>query len=1245
MATETIDKVQVEVEATAKGTSAVFQQLGNQLKTLQRALGAIDTSKLQKATDIKMPQVSPKVDTSGLSKAERQIDSSLSKIRDRITSIQPLFEAALKGDSSSATSFGRKAMSIEGDIDVLRSRLEELKDVKLPTAEFTTLDNNIGKTQTTLENLVAKEQEMKNSGVSQDSSEWINLQTQIGNAKDELNGFISQQQQMVAEGTDSYNPFKNYGVALDGLENKLGIARVAIAGLQDKANEGGSEKFAGIKAGLDAIMHKASGAAIALAKLTGSGIIKGFRGIANAVSSIKKRLSEASDSGLGKFKKGFMTVLKYGLGIRSLYVLFRRLKEAIKDSFAQLQTSGAFFETTKANIEGLKNALLTLKYQFGAAFEPIFNVIAPALQTLINYLVSAMNALSAFFAKVTGKSTYSKVKSVTAAVAGNTGAAAKNAKELNKQLQGFDELNNLTSNSGGGGGGGAGGGGGESAMYEEANVDDALGDFGKRLAEAIKKGDWKAVGSIISQKLTEVMEDIPWNKIFKKAENFGKNLANFLNGLITPELFSALGKTIGNAIKTKLTFLNSFGETFDWKNFGNSIAAGINGFVSTNPLKLAAKTINTWSKGILDALITAVDNVSWKTIAKHIADFLADLDLKGIGTRLGKLVNSIANAIYDLVSNKDTWINLGTKIADGINGFVSTTDWGKVAFTLSALVSGLISAVSNLVQKTNWDAVGSAVVEMIAGIDWEKLLGNSVVLLGAIIKGLLSLFLGIGSKLSEKLAKAFESVGADTLAGFFKGISDNIKESTKWVKEKFDIFIKAVKDFFGIHSPSTVFAKIGANCIDGLKKGFTTAISKLKSWIKTNITGKIVGFFSGVKDIVVDVKGKVDSSFEKAKEAWESVKTKTETLIAEAKEKVKGALNTLQSKWNDWKPALKELWTSAKEKAKETIEGIKTTWNNWKDTTKELWTSTKQKVGETIEGVKSIWDTWTGKDQTEKTLTTKVEGVSNIKDAKTEWDKIPKEGIATKKLAGKWDSASWKEVGKKWKTIEDKNATVTLESKGLDSITNAYNNLTNKDISIGFSDSFTVPFKAAWNGVAGAVNQAINEINKNFKKNIPAAPTLAKGGSYYGNAWHNIPQYANGTLDALKHGTIFAAGEAGPEVVGHINGRTEVLNRSQIASTVFQAITNGMKQFKNAQMVQPPQLAYASGSVASYDGITQGNNEAMIAEQNRLLAEQNRLLQYIAQKEISISSTDVFNATRSEANSFYNRTGNSPFLY
>lgn len=70
---------------------------------------------------------------------------------------------------------------------------------------------------------------------------------------------------------------------------------------------------------------------------------------------------------------------------------------------------------------------------------------------------------------------------------------------------------------------------------------------------------------------------------------------------------------------------------------------------------------------------------------------------------------------------------------------------------------------------------------------------------------------------------------------------------------------------------------------------------------------------------------------------------------------------------------------------------------------------------------------------------------------------------------------------------------------------------------------------------------------------------LASGGVITDSIWKATPKYAGGTNNA--HGSMFIAGEAGAELVGHINGRTEVMNRFQLASVMEHAIVVGMSRF------------------------------------------------------------------------------------
>ena len=91
-----------------------------------------------------------------------------------------------------------------------------------------------------------------------------------------------------------------------------------------------------------------------------------------------------------------------------------------------------------------------------------------------------------------------------------------------------------------------------------------------------------------------------------------------------------------------------------------------------------------------------------------------------------------------------------------------------------------------------------------------------------------------------------------------------------------------------------------------------------------------------------------------------------------------------------------------------------------------------------------------------------------------------------------------------------------------------------------------------------------------------------------------------------------------------------------------------MSQFGNRMLASPESMAVRTNGYSSYTGGASNSNSDMIdimREQNELLRENNMYQQQIARKEFSISGRDVFNSMRSESNNYYNRTGNSPFLF
>lgn len=277
--------------------------------------------------------------------------------------------------------------------------------------------------------------------------------------------------------------------------------------------------------------------------------------------------------------------------------------------------------------------------------------------------------------------------------------AAKAAKEMNHQLAAYDELNNFTlpkdNNSdedgsgspagGGSGAGGAGGGGGGGATGGGVRIT-------KKDYDSWLDNLWE-LGRYLSDELAFMLEHIDWDRIYEKARRFGKGLADFLNGLITPRLFRGLGHTIAGALNTVLHALDSFGHQFDWKKFGQSLAAGLNEFFRTFDFALLADTINVWVKGILDTIIKFIQDTDWNLVGQKIGEFLADLDFAGIGKKVGKAIWEAINAGFDMWEGMFSAAPLETAIITAVGGVAGIlAGKGALSKILSKIGAGAAGA-------------------------------------------------------------------------------------------------------------------------------------------------------------------------------------------------------------------------------------------------------------------------------------------------------------------------------------------------------------------------------------------------------------------------------------------------------------------------------------------------------------------------------------------------------------------------
>ena len=170
---------------------------------------------------------------------------------------------------------------------------------------------------------------------------------------------------------------------------------------------------------------------------------------------------------------GFVNMLKYALGISSIFTLFNKLRSAIGEGIKNLAQFNNGVNPVNESLSKLISGLATIKNSLAAAFAPILTAVTPILTSFINQLVKVINYIGMFIAYITGQKTYLKAIAVNKDYAKSLGGVASTAKKAAQALASFDEAEVLNQNmeTGGGAGGGS-----SVPEFEKINLDEIFGN-------------------------------------------------------------------------------------------------------------------------------------------------------------------------------------------------------------------------------------------------------------------------------------------------------------------------------------------------------------------------------------------------------------------------------------------------------------------------------------------------------------------------------------------------------------------------------------------------------------------------------------------------------------------------------------------------------------------------------------------------------------------------------------------------
>lgn len=619
-----------------------------------------------------------------------------------------------------------------------------------------------------------------------------------------------------------------------------------------------------------------------------------------------------ASNGLGRAHMGVGQLIKSFTIFSLIFPLVSRGIMALAQNIgATLMTNSAF-----------ANSLNQIRSNLATAFTPIFQAIMPALNALMSALATVTGYIAAFMSALFGKSMASTkqatsgiyaIKDAMGAYGSSADKAAKASEKARRSLMGFDEINKLDDKDDSSGSGG-GGGGSDMPVYTPTDVDDGpIKKWVKQLKDLWAKGDYAGIGKLIGQQVNKAVASftkwISWDNLGKSITEFCDGFCELFNSLIDTINWENIGRMFGTGINTIVNTLYLLFTGINWERIGKALAQGLNGLVYSVDWDKLGHTIGSYVQACIDMLYGFVTTADWPAIGKALADgvmgLMYSVDMPKFTAALGKGLSGAISSVHTFVKNID-WHKLGDTIAKSINAFFSNINWSDFGMTLSDAAQGILDTLLTAIRGVDWGQIGTDIATFIKNIDWWGVAGSLLQTIIAAVHGIGSGILSLAADLGKWLWD-----------GFCNGVRDFFADPIGFLRSVIvDPIINGIKELFGIHSPSTVFAEIGSYLIEGLKNGITKTIKGLVTAIPKLFSGLV----KAIGNVWTDIK-------KKAGKAWDGITKSLGDTWSNLKESAGDFFgdigNKISSVWNGSDKDTKSAWGSIKGVVADSIDTVR----------------------------------------------------------------------------------------------------------------------------------------------------------------------------------------------------------------------------------------------------------------------------------------------------------------------------------
>ncbi len=747
----------------------------------------------------------------------------------------------------------------------LRSKMDALKDAKIPTQQYTDAQKEVDKYTDSLKKAKEKIDKLLEVGVDQKSSRFVSAQYDVAQLENKLldaEAVVKRLEQegkafTLGSGTEEY---AKLGQQLQYAESELSV-------LNKRHNE------------LTAKQHKVS---------------DGYKKLGKTVKQSFDKINKSVQKS-GGFLKTMASRFK---GLALSLMIFNQISKAfsamtsgIKQGFENFYKGN---ESFKNSVDSLKASLLTLKNSFAAAFAPLVQTIIPYIQKAVEWLTALIGKIGQFIAAVSGQKTY------TRAVKQTTAAIKEQNKEQKKQLSSLDKLNNLSSSKENGADDSD-----AAGMFEEVPIDKGILDFLQKIKDFLKPvidyakklkdvfvqgfwdglGDWQYRWESIKDSLASIKDSLIdiWTDpaVLAAADKWAQSVAYMLGSLVGS--LASIGLTIAtnllggmakyleqNKDRIKQYLISMFDIWTDvnmlFAELFQSIAYVFEAFASEQGQQFTANIIGIFADAFMG--VTELASKLFRDIANMIIQPFVD-NKEGLRTALEGFLGVLAEVTGTIKQGIDDTFDKLNEVYDA--HFKPFFD--SVAQGLSDLLGQFLEF---------WNGSVQPILDQWAA-DFDELWKSHI-----------QPFLDNAAEFLGKIADLLKTLWETVLQPIISWIIANI------LPRLLPILQAALEAFNGF-----------AGFIADAASGILTVLGGLLDFITGVFSGDWDKAFSGIKDMVFGLRESIDLDFgeitdtlkrageniwKRWKETWENMDGKVRSILRGIKGFVKGIADWLVKK-------------------------------------------------------------------------------------------------------------------------------------------------------------------------------------------------------------------------------------------------------------------------------------------------------------------------------------------------------------